>query len=98
MREAPSLVIVPALQARGARVRAFDPKGMTEACRLMPQLETAGDAYACLDGADAMVLLTEWDEFRALDLDRVKAALRKPVVVDLRSIYKPTDIAEAGLT
>ena len=98
MREAPSLVIIAALQARGARVRAFDPKGMLEARRLMPQLETAGDAYACLDGADAMVILTEWDEFRALDLDRVKAGLRQPVVVDLRSIYKPTDMAEVGLT
>src|SRR5713101_2115206 len=78
MREAPSLVIVPALEAQGARVRAFDPHGMAEARRLMPRLETAVDPYACVEGADAMVILTEWDQFRALDLDRIKAALRKP--------------------
>ena len=98
MREAPSLVIVPALAARGARVRAFDPHGMSEARKLMPRLETAADAYACVEGADAMVILTEWDQFRALDLNRVKAALRKPVVIDLRSIYKPADMAEKGFS
>jgi UDPglucose 6-dehydrogenase len=97
MREAPSLVIVPGLEAQGARVRAFDPHGMAEARRLMPRLETAVDPYACVEGADAMVILTEWDQFRALDLDRVKAALRKPVVVDLRNIYKPADMIEKGL-
>jgi UDPglucose 6-dehydrogenase len=96
MREAPSLVIVPALEAQGARVRAFDPHGMAEARRLMPRLETAADPYACIEGADAMVILTEWDQFRALDLDRVKAALREPVVVDLRNIYKPADMTEKG--
>src|SRR5438105_3556080 len=83
MREAPSLVIVPALEAHGARVVAYDPHGMAEAVKLMPKLETAGDPYACIEGADAMVILTEWDQFRALDLDRVKRALRSPVVVDL---------------
>src|SRR3989442_1852335 len=90
-REAPSLVIVPSLAKRGARVRAFDPHGMEEARRLMPQLETAADPYACIEGADAMVILTEWDQFRALDLDRVKASLRAAVIVDLRNIYKPAD-------
>ncbi len=98
MREAPSLVIVPALQAQGARVRAFDPQGMPEARRLMPLIDIASDPYACIEGADAMVILTEWDQFRALDLDRVKAALRKPVVVDLRSVYKPTDMMEKGFS
>jgi UDPglucose 6-dehydrogenase len=96
MREAPSLVIVPALERQGARVRAYDPHGMAEARKLMPRLETAADPYGCLAGADAMVILTEWDQFRALDLDRVKAALRTPVVVDLRNIYKPADMAEKG--
>ena len=89
MREAPSLVIVPALMSRGARVRAYDPQGMAEARKLMPGLETADDPYSCIAGADAMVILTEWDQFRALDLDRVKALLRTPLVVDLRNIYKP---------
>jgi UDPglucose 6-dehydrogenase len=98
MREAPSLVIVPALEAEGARVRAYDPHGMQEARKLMPRLETAADPYACIEGADAMLILTEWDQFRALDLDRIKAALRSPVVVDLRNLYKPADLAAKGLT
>jgi UDPglucose 6-dehydrogenase len=98
MREAPSLVIVPALEAQGARVRAYDPHGMEEARKLMPRLETATDPYACIERADAMLILTEWDQFRALDLDRVKAALRSPVVIDLRNIYKPAEVAAKGLT
>jgi UDPglucose 6-dehydrogenase len=98
MREAPSLVIVPALEAQGARVRAYDPHGMDEARKLMPRLETATDPYACIEQADAMLILTEWDQFRALDLDRVKKALRRPVIVDLRNIYRPADLAAKGLT
>ena len=98
MREAPSLVIVPALEAQGARVRAYDPHGMVEARKLMPQLETATDPYACIDGADAMLILTEWDQFRALDLDRVKKALRNPMVIDLRNIYRPAELAAKGLS
>jgi UDPglucose 6-dehydrogenase len=69
---------------------------MAEARRLMPQVETAADAYACIEGADAVVILTEWDQFRALDLDRVKATLKAPVVIDLRNIYKPADMLEKG--
>jgi UDPglucose 6-dehydrogenase len=98
MREAPSLVIVPALEAQGARVRVYDPHGMDEARKLMPRLETATDPYACIEQADAMLILTEWDQFRALDLDRVKKALRRPVIVDLRNIYRPADLAAKGLT
>jgi UDPglucose 6-dehydrogenase len=98
MREAPSLVVVPALEAQGARVRAYDPHGMEEARKLMPGLDTAADPYACIAGADAMLILTEWDQFRALDLDRVKAALRTPVIVDLRNIYRSADLAAKGLT
>ena len=82
----------------GARVRAYDPHGMAEARKLIPHLQTCADPYICMAGADAMVILTEWDEFRALDLDRVKKTLRSPVVVDLRNIYKPADMAESGLT
>ena len=98
MREAPSLVIVPSLEAQGARVRAYDPHGMAEARKLMPQLETTSDPYACIEGADAMLILTEWDQFRALDLDRVKKTLRSPVVIDLRNIYRPAEVAAKGLT
>ena len=97
MREAPSLVIVPALMAHGAQVRAYDPHGMAEARKLMPTLETATDPYACMDGADVMVILTEWDQFRALDLDRMKSSLKSPVVVDLRNIYRPSDMTERGI-
>jgi UDPglucose 6-dehydrogenase len=96
MREAPSLVIVPALAAQGAHVRTYDPHGMAEARKLLPTLDTALDPYACVDGADAMVIITEWEEFRALDLARVKAALRQPVVIDLRNIYEPADMAARG--
>ena len=95
--EAPSLVIVPSLEAQGARVRAYDPHGMAEARKLMPQLETTSDPYACIEGADAMLILTEWDQFRALDLDRVKKTLRSPVVIDLRNIYRPAELAAKGL-
>jgi UDPglucose 6-dehydrogenase len=96
MREAPSLVIVPALMAQGAHVRAYDPHGMTEASRLIAGLDTASDPYACIADADAMVILTEWDQFRALDLDRVKTGMKNPVVVDLRNIYRPDDMAAKG--
>jgi UDPglucose 6-dehydrogenase len=77
-------------------VRAFDPQGMAEARKLMPDLATADDPFSCIAGADAMVILTEWDQFRALDLDRVKSLLRRPVVIDLRNIYNPAAMAEKG--
>jgi UDPglucose 6-dehydrogenase len=98
MREAPSLVIIPALLAQGARVRAYDPHGMSEAKKLLPRLDTVSDPYACVEGADAMVILTEWDQFRALDLGRVKAALKSPIVVDLRNIYRPVDMRAKGFS
>ena len=98
MRDAASLVVLPALAGKGARVRAYDPAGMEEARRLIPGLDTAPDPYACMDGADAVVILTEWEQFRALDLDRVKAALRSPVIVDLRNIYDPADLKAKGFT
>jgi UDPglucose 6-dehydrogenase len=87
MRDAPSLVIVPMLQQAGATVVAFDPEGAGHAAPLLPGVEFASGPYACLEGADALVVITEWDAFRALDLARIKAALREPVVVDLRNIY-----------
>jgi UDPglucose 6-dehydrogenase len=96
MRESPSLAIVPALQAAGATIRAYDPEGMSEARKLMPDVTYCANSYETMDGADALVLVTEWNEFRALDLDRVKALLRSPTVIDLRNIYKPADMADAG--
>jgi UDPglucose 6-dehydrogenase len=96
MRDSPSLAILPVLQDAGATVRVFDPEGMDEAKRLMPDLDYCGDAYTTMHGADALVLITEWNEFRALDLDRVKALLRQPLVIDLRNIYKPDEMSAAG--
>jgi UDPglucose 6-dehydrogenase len=98
MREAPSLVIVPALAGEGAEIVAYDPAGMHEAGKLIPGLKTASDPYACVQGADAVVIITEWEEFRALDLDRVKKSLRSPVLVDLRNVYKPADAIGRGFT
>jgi UDPglucose 6-dehydrogenase len=98
MREAPSLSILPVLASEGAEVWAFDPAAMAEAHKLLPEVKTAADPYACIEGADAVVILTEWDQFRALDLDRVKSILRKPVVIDLRNVYKPEDMAARGFT
>ncbi|MGQ9368598.1 UDP-glucose dehydrogenase family protein [Azospirillum sp. ST 5-10] len=96
MRDAPALDIVPALQKAGATVRAFDPAGMHEAKRLMDGVVWCDDAYAALEGADCVAIITEWNEFRALDLKRVKRLLKAPVMVDLRNIYNPGEMAAAG--
>lgn len=87
MRESPSLEIVPALQAAGATVRAFDPEGMAEARKLLPDVVYCEDAYDAMDGANALVLVTEWNQFRALDFSRAKELMADPVLVDLRNIY-----------
>ena len=96
MRDAPSLDIIPALLKAGARVRAFDPEGMEEAKHMLPGVEWCEDTYATLDGADVLTIITEWNAFRGLDLDRVKALLKAPVMVDLRNVYEPAEMAEAG--
>jgi UDPglucose 6-dehydrogenase len=97
MRDSPSLAFLPALRAEGATIRAFDPEGVAEAKRLMPELDYCSDPYEAMEGADALILITEWNEFRALDLGRVKRLMRRPVVIDLRNIYKPEEMAAAGL-
>jgi UDPglucose 6-dehydrogenase len=97
MREAPSLVILPLLQAGGAHVRAYDPEGGREAAKLL-DVELCQDTYQTIDGADGVVILTEWNEFRALDLARVKSLLARPLMVDLRNIYRPKQMVEAGFT
>ncbi len=96
MRESPSVDIVAALEAAGATVRAFDPAGMDEARPMMPDVVWCEDAYDAVDGADVLVLVTEWNEFRLLDLARLKATLRAPVVVDLRNVYDPAEMVAAG--
>ena len=98
MRDSPSLDIVPALVEAGAIVRAFDPEGMHEAKKLLPDIQYVEDAHAALAGADCLAIITEWNEFRALDLDRVKSLLAKPVVVDLRNVWDPAEMRAAGFT
>ncbi|MCA3261087.1 MAG: UDP-glucose/GDP-mannose dehydrogenase family protein [Telmatospirillum sp.] len=96
MRDSPSLDILPALQAAGARVVAYDPEGMHEARQMLPGVELAKDAYAAMEGADCLVIVTEWNQFRSLQLDRVKKLLKSPIVVDLRNVYSPADMKAAG--
>ena len=97
MRDAPSLVIVPYLQEKGGTIRAFDPEGSKEAGKLL-RIDQTRDAYSALDGADGVVILTEWNEFRALDTGRMKSLLKKPLMIDLRNIYRPSQMAADGFT
>ncbi|MFO0294483.1 MAG: UDP-glucose dehydrogenase family protein [Rhodospirillales bacterium] len=98
MRDAPSLAILPPLVAAGARVRAYDPEGMRgEARQMLPGVEFCASAVEAMRDADAMALLTEWNEFRALDPARIRQLLRTPVVVDLRNVYSPADMIAAGI-
>ena len=96
VRESPSLVILPGLMERGAKIRAFDPAGMAEARALLDGVEWCNDSYEAMASADALVILTEWNEFRALDLERARSLLRTPLVIDLRNIYEPAEMASAG--
>ena len=98
MRDAPSLVIVPELQKAGATVRAFDPAGMKEARALLTDVIFCDSAYQTMEKADALVIVTEWNEFRSLDLGRVKSLMRDAVLVDLRNIYRPDEIVAAGFS
>ena len=96
MRNSPSLIIVPKLVAGGADVYVFDPKGMDEAKEMLEGVYWCNDTYQAVESADVVVILTEWNEFRALDLARVKEIMRKPVLVDLRNIYNPDEMSKAG--
>ena len=98
MRYAASIVLAEGLSARGAAVRAFDPVAMDNARELMPFIDYVADAYAVAEGADALVIVTEWNEFRQLDFDRLKKAMRSPVIVDCRNVYEPTDIESLGFS
>jgi UDPglucose 6-dehydrogenase len=96
MRDAPSLDIIPALQGLGATITAYDPEGEREARHLLSDVDFAAEPYAVAKDAEAVVIITEWDQFRALDLDRLKAAMKTPVLVDLRNIYRPDDMRRQG--
>ena len=96
MREAPSLAIIMALQDAGANVRGYDPEGMEQAKPMLKGVQLVPSAYACIEGADAVVIVTEWNEFRALDMRRVKSLVKEPIIVDLRNIYRPEDMRRLG--
>jgi UDPglucose 6-dehydrogenase len=98
MRDAPSLVIVPRLMSAGAAIRAYDPEGAKEAAKELGGVTFCASAYDALEGADGVVLLTEWNEFRALDFARMKALLKRPLMVDLRNVYRPAQMEAAGFT
>jgi UDPglucose 6-dehydrogenase len=98
MREAPSIPIVTGLLDMGAKVRAHDPVGIEQARKELPDIQYCDDPYECVTGADAMVVVTEWVQYRTLDLERLKNLLRQPVVVDLRNIYRPEDMAAHGFS
>jgi len=96
VREAPALAIIPTLQAAGVTVTACDPKGVEQARGQLTDVAFAEDPYACAEGADALVIVTEWDAFRALDFDRLGAIMRARVLVDLRNVYRRDEVAPFG--
>ncbi|GGI84000.1 UDP-glucose 6-dehydrogenase [Polymorphobacter multimanifer] len=97
MRDSPAIDIIQALQDGGAEIRAYDPEGHEQAAMVLTNVHYATDPYDALEGADVAVLVTEWDAFRALDMDRVKALLKSPVMVDLRNVYDPAEMARRGI-
>jgi UDPglucose 6-dehydrogenase len=98
MRDAPSLALIAGLRDFGAKICAYDPEGMSNAREMLDGIDYAEDPYACAKGADALVIVTEWDAFRALDLDRVKKTLKSALIIDLRNIYDPDDIRRRGFS
>ncbi|HTH36419.1 MAG TPA: UDP-glucose/GDP-mannose dehydrogenase family protein [Pyrinomonadaceae bacterium] len=96
MRESPAVDIINAVKAKGASVKAFDPVAMDEAKHCIEGIEFATDEYDAIDGADALVIITEWNQFRALDMERVKQLLKTPKIADLRNVYEPDDMRELG--
>jgi len=96
MREAPSIPLITALQDMGAKVRAYDPVGMEQAKPLFGDVAFCGSAYECAEGASALVIVTEWEEFRALDFERLKKVMAKPLLVDLRNVYSAEEVTRHG--
>ena len=96
MREAPSITIIRSLQKQGARIRAFDPAGMEEAKKILKSVQYTKDAYEAARGAHGLVIITEWNQFRNLNWNRMAGLLREPVVVDLRNIYEPERMRDLG--
>jgi UDPglucose 6-dehydrogenase len=98
MRDSPAIAVIQTLQDAGAKVRAFDPEGVEQAKFVLDDVDYTSGPYEAIDGADALVIVTEWDAFRALDLKRAKSLLKQPVLVDLRNIYPRADVEAAGFT
>ena len=96
VREAPSMTIVPLLQRAGAQVAAYDPAAMGQAEKMLPGVEWCADPYATAKGADALIIVTEWNEFRALDFTRLAQLMAAPLLIDLRNIYRLPDMAQTG--
>jgi UDPglucose 6-dehydrogenase len=96
MRESPSIPLITALQDLGAKIRAYDPEGMEQSKTELSEICYCDGPYSCADGADALVIVTEWEQFRALDLDRLKRVMACPVIIDLRNIYQPQDVIAHG--
>ncbi|KQN90983.1 UDP-glucose 6-dehydrogenase [Sphingomonas sp. Leaf231] len=96
MRDSPAIAVIQALQDAGAKVKAFDPEGTEQAKLVLENIEYCDGPYQAIEGADALAIVTEWDEFRALDLPRVKSLLKEPVLIDLRNIYTPAEVAAQG--
>ena len=97
MRDSPAIAVIEELQKAGATVRAFDPEGVDQARLVLTDVDYARDPYDCLTGADVAVLVTEWDAFRALDMDRVKSVMKTPAIADLRNVYRPDEMARRGI-
>ena len=98
MRYAPSLTIIPYLQEKGALIKAYDPEAMQEASHMLDNITFCENAYESLADADLGLIITEWDQFRALDLERIRNLLKSPIIVDLRNIYPMNQMKEVGLT
>jgi len=98
LREAPALAIGQELLAEGATIRAYDPEALEEACRMLPGLQPCRDAYHAAEGTDALIIMTEWNLFRSLEFEKLKALMRRPVLLDLRNVYDPEGVTTAGFT
>ena len=98
MREAPALELIHLLQHEGARVKAYDPVSMDNARRVLPEITYGADPYQVAEGADALIVATEWNEFKHLDLERIRKTMRRPIFVDGRNIYDPEQMAALGFT
>jgi UDPglucose 6-dehydrogenase len=97
MRDAPSIAVIQGLQDHGASIAAYDPEGVEQAKLVLSGIDYASNPYACMEGADALVIVTEWEQFRALDMRRIKELLRQPLIIDLRNIYAPDEVRRHGL-